>query len=67
MPLFSLNRKSFSGSGAPEVPGIACAIAESVYVVPAQEIATQAASFDSALPNRNNPVRDRQHLSVCDF
>jgi hypothetical protein len=71
MPLFLLKRKLFSGSAVGQCSAgsrhIACAAPESVYVFPAQEIATQAASLDSALPYRNNPVRDRQHLSVCDF
>jgi hypothetical protein len=65
---FPLNRKL--GSGAPADPRSwrgARAAAESVYVVPAQEIATETASLDSVMSYRNNPVRDRQHLSVCDF
>jgi hypothetical protein len=65
---FPLNRKS--GSGAPADPcswRSARATAESVYVFPAQEIAAETASLDSVMSYRNNPVRDRQHLSVCDF
>jgi hypothetical protein len=65
---FPLSRKL--GSGTLADPRSWCgarATAESVYVFPAQEIAVETTSLDNVVSHRNNPVRDRQHPSVCDF
>jgi hypothetical protein len=57
----------FRGLAGPRSSRGARAAAESGYVFPAQEIAVETASLDSVMFYRNNPVRDRQHPSVCDF